>query len=227
VPLDRWELRSFLSGASPTNQAPEAVVPLPRLPRTRAGKLDRARLPLPAPHDRRGAEHAGTRSRTAKAGGPRGKAGSWAGGTDADLSRSGCGWLFFTGLFALVAVILTDFLWPTSTDVSAVPDPWAGLFKLLYAFEYVSFGLGIAFLFLGRPMLARLGRPPGRTRLAHLAIVWLLAAWWPQDNAYRTTKAVNWPAQAKLVFEFNVTLMIAAAVVVWFLAWSGSRDTSS
>lgn len=228
-PVDPWELRSFLSDTLRVDSAPEAVMPLPRLPRTRAGKVDRLRLPLPALRDPRDAERAGARSETVKAGIiPRGKAGSSGlSGPGGHASGSGCAWVFLTALFTLAAVLLTDPLWPTSTDVSLVPSPWAELFRLLYGFESVSFGLGIAFLFLGRPLLARLGRPPGRTRLAHLSIAWLLAAWWPQDNAYRITRAFDWSAQAKLVYGFNVTLMIAAGVVVWFLAWSNSRDASS
>jgi hypothetical protein len=47
-------------------------------------------------------------------------------------------------------------------------------------------------------------------------MVWLLVAWWPQDNLYRLTAKTDWGGQAALVYGFNVTLMIAAAVLVVF-----------
>jgi ABC-type Co2+ transport system permease subunit len=126
-------------------------------------------------------------------------------------------------LIAFVAFLMTDSLWPGSTDVSAVPHPWAGLFRGLYVVECLSFGLGISFLFFGRERLTRLGRPPWLTTLAHLSIVWLLAAWWPQDNFYRLAAKTDWGRQAALVYGFNITLMIAAAVLVAF-AVRGDRE---
>jgi hypothetical protein len=44
----------------------------------------------------------------------------------------------------------------------------------------------------------------------------LLVSWWPQDNLYRLAAKDDWPQQATLVYVFNVTLMIAAAVVAVF-----------
>ncbi len=54
---------------------------------------------------------------------------------------------------------------------------------------------------------------------AHLAVFWLLASWWPQDNLYRTTRRADWYAQTWLVFVFNIALMVSAAIVVRFLTW--------
>ncbi|HZX37397.1 MAG TPA: hypothetical protein VFF37_03500, partial [Streptomyces sp.] len=68
------------------------------------------------------------------------------------------------------------------------------------------------------------GRPRGLTTAAHLAIVWLLASWWPQDNLYRLAAKQDWPRQAALVYTFNVPLMIAAGVVAAWAVWGGLKS---
>jgi acyl-CoA synthetase (AMP-forming)/AMP-acid ligase II len=211
------------AGGEDSSTAPglDAVVPLAALPRTRAGKIDHRRLPLPAPRGPLTATAGGNGSGKGR-GGASLKA-SGPGGATAGTG-TGCMWLVTTVFFAIIAVGWTHTLWRSSTDLTAVPGKWHPAFVVLYLFEDVSFGLGVAFLFLGRPMLRRLDRPRGLTTAAHLSIVWLLAAWWPQDNSYRTTDPTDWPAQTALVYGFNITLMIAAALVVAFLATS--RRTS-
>ncbi|WP_371502022.1 amino acid adenylation domain-containing protein [Kitasatospora sp. NBC_00374] len=212
--LDPWALRAYLTARLPAASVPEAVVPLVELPLTRAGKLDRAALPLPP-------------ARTGPTG-PTGPTGSAKSGRTGGGKGSGAweeavpgpaAWVAVTVVFALLSRMFTDTIWPGSTDVSLVARPWALLFQLLYLCESVGFGLGVAVLFLGGRMLDRHGRPAGLTLLTRLALVWLLASWWPQDNAYRTTSAHDWPAQATLAVVFNMALIASAAVVVRFLAW--------
>ncbi|MDH6125817.1 amino acid adenylation domain-containing protein [Kitasatospora sp. GP82] len=220
---DGWVLRTYLAERLPERLLPDAVVPLPAMPLTRAGKLDRRSLPQPAPRDhaagtarpgpgktsvqRRGSAKAGYRP-------PR------TGGGGAASSR-GASAVVLTLLFAVLAFATTDVFWPGSTDVTAVPSPWAALFQVLYVCEWLGFGAGMAFLFLGQAVLERQrpARPARLTGLTVAAIAWLLIAWWPQDNWYRTSSPTDWPRQAALVYGFNVTLIIAALVVVRFLAW--------
>ncbi|MEU9038428.1 AMP-binding protein [Streptomyces sp. NPDC048352] len=198
-------LREHLSGAAPGSEAPRAVIRMRALPRTRAGREDRTQVPQPplllAPvgGGRAGTKYGGVR----RAGG--------AGSEEAvPLSCAlGCGAL----LLGLLSRVLTGAIWPGSTDLTGVPNPWALLFWLLYLCECLAFGAGVMFLFTGRrPMLAqRRGR--GITTAAHLAIAYLLIAWWPQDNFYRLAAKQDWPRQAALVYGFNVPLMAAAVVV--------------
>ena len=195
------QIRSFLAEARlPAESLPRAVVPMRALPRSASGAVDRAALPLP----------------------PLPAAAVGKDGGAAGPTRRAVGAFFLAGCGTVAALLLTGHLWPGSTDVGGVPSPWAGLFRALYLVECLSFGIGVAFLFLGRVPLARLGRPAGWTGLAHLAIVWLLVAWWPQDNLYRLAAKTDWPRQAALVLGFNVTLMLAAAVLAAF-AVSGRR----
>jgi len=196
------QIRSFLAEARlPAESVPRAVVPMRALPRSASGVVDRAALPLPPLSAAAVGKH---------------------GATAAGLTGRAVGAFLLVMVGMAAALLLTDHLWPGSTDLGGVPSPWAGLFRALYVAECLSFGIGVAFLLLGRMPLARLGRPGGWTGLAHLAIVWLLAAWWPQDNLYRLAAKTDLPRQAALVYGFNVTLMLAAAVLAAF-AVSGRR----
>ena len=196
------QVRAFLSESGlPESSIPGAVVPMRSLPRTASGQVDRAALPLPPL--------------------PAAMVGKT--GLVDGLDWRPFAVIAITVGCALAAWLLTDHLWPGSTALGWVPSPWAGLFRGLYVAECLSFGAGVAFLFLGWAPLVRVGRPLEWTRPAYVAIVWLLVAWWPQDNLYRLTYKDDWPRQAALVYGFNITLMLAAAVLAVF-AVSGRRQ---
>ncbi|BBC37816.1 hypothetical protein SGFS_091100 [Streptomyces graminofaciens] len=196
-------VRTHLTGVVPDSEIPVSVVNMGALPRNRAGKVDRRLLPLPA---RRGAY-----------GGKGGKGRGEPGHPEAALRVTGCAMLVM-GL--PLAALFTDVFWPGSTDLTLVPTPWSWLFRGLYLAELLAFCLGLAFLFTGRSLMRRQGRSAGLTTAAHLAVVWLLVSWWPQDNFYRLAAKNDWERQAALVYTFNVPLMIAAAVVAVFVTRS-------
>ncbi|MFJ5550897.1 AMP-binding protein [Streptomyces sp. NPDC093225] len=204
-PPDLKRLRAHLDGQVPEEDVPKAVVHVRELPRTRAGRLDRNALPQPPA------------SQVGSTGGKYGSVdtGTYTARTGGPTSRGclvGCAFVPMAVLFGL----LTDVFWPGSTDLTYVPWQYAVLFRGLYAFECLAFTAGLLFLFTGRSRMQRTGRSPRLTTAAHLALVWLLASWWPQDNLYRLAAKNDWPLQAALVYTFNVPLMIAAAVVaVW------------
>ncbi|KIF06091.1 hypothetical protein PL81_09485, partial [Streptomyces sp. RSD-27] len=116
-----------------------------------------------------------------------------------------------------LALLVTDLIWPGSTDLTGVPGPWSFLFSVLYFFECAAFAAGLLFLCAGRKRMRHPG--PGRrwTAAAHLAVAYLLMAWWPQDNLYRLAAKHDWPRQAALVYAFNVPLMVAGLVVALYL----------
>ncbi|MFI9363442.1 amino acid adenylation domain-containing protein [Kitasatospora sp. NPDC053057] len=206
---DGWSLTQYLAEQLKGCSAPAAVIPVPELPRTRAGKLDRSALPLPAPP-----AHTGPRS--AKAGGSR-KGGGKAGGGIPDKDVTGCFALFITVAATLVSRATTDHFFPGSTDLSGVPSGYHFWFGLLYWGECAAFGAGLAFFFTGLPALLRQGRSLRLSLLTHLSVFWLLASWWPQDNLYRLTSATDWPRETAMIYVFNIPLMLAAVVVVVFL----------
>ncbi|MEV6652931.1 AMP-binding protein [Streptomyces sp. NPDC051219] len=198
---DAAGIRTFLTGKVPDQEIPGTVVRLRSLPRNRAGQEDRGALPHPArPADGRAA------------GG--GKSGEATGDGLPVAIVVGCG-MFLPALFAL---LFTDLIWPGSTDLSAVPGPWSWFFRALYLFECLAFAAGVVFLVAGRFWMRKAGKPRGLTTAAHLAIVWLLVSWWPQDNFHRLAAKDDWPRQAALVYTFNVPLMIAAAIVAVYVA---------
>ncbi|WP_327256787.1 AMP-binding protein [Streptomyces sp. NBC_01244] len=207
---DGGELRRHLAGRLPGVMMPSAVVRLPRIPRDRAGREQRAALPMPP--GRAGDDRGGD-------GGGGGKYGGRYVRSDSGPNIAGwAGVIFFIAVgLVLVAgftMLLTMIFWPGSTDLSGVPNPYATLFFLLYMCECWAFAAGVWFLFAGRSRMRRHGRRgPRITAAAHLAIVYLLAAWWPQDNFYRLAAKQDWPQQAALVYAFNIPLMIAAGVV--------------
>ncbi|MGW2053316.1 AMP-binding protein [Streptomyces sp. NPDC001840] len=194
---DAASLRARLSGLVPAADVPGTVVRVDPLPRNAAGKVDRTALPLPPVP--------GAKQYAGKGG---------MSGAEMSAAAKGCGVPVLAGI---LAAVLTDTFWPGSTDLTGVPGPWSGLFGLLYVFEIVSFAAGAGFLVSGRGPMLRRGGPRGLTTAAHLALVWLLVAWWPQDNFYRLAAKQDWPRQAALVYAFNVPLMIAAGIVV---AWA-------
>ncbi|WKV70285.1 AMP-binding protein [Streptomyces sp. PCS3-D2] len=201
-------LRNHLAGVVLKEESPTVLIRLRALPRKRGGQEDRSALPLPArPGSDRPALHGGKFTRAVVRPG------------DADGGRlvtAGC----LTIVLAFLTLALTPAVWPGSTDLSAVPYPWAALFFLLYVAESVAFGAGLAFLFTGHRLVERRerGRSPVRIRAVHLAVSYLLLAWWPQDNAYRLAARQDWPLQALLVYTFNIPLMIAGIVLALHLA---------
>ncbi|THA40100.1 AMP-binding protein [Streptomyces sp. A1547] len=206
---DSGELRAHLTGKVLPTRTPSAVVRLRTLPRNRAGQENREALAKPA--------------LAAKPG--EGGAGKYRAASSGNLTAFGivCFGVPFLAGTGLLFFILSKIFWPGATDLSGVPNPWAFLFFVLYLFEGAAFAAGLIFLFTGRALMMRHGpgaspgQRPGSTAAAHLAVVYLLIAWWPQDNSYRLAAKQDWPVQAALVYLFNIPLMIAAVVVALYV----------
>ncbi|MBT2458715.1 AMP-binding protein [Streptomyces sp. ISL-86] len=203
---DIEKLRDHLAGRLLFEETPRAVIRLRTLPRNRAGQENRTALPQPTLLGKPDAQAVRAAKYAPSAGG--GLADAWVGGCAALV-------LAFAGL---VLLVLAKGIWPGSTDLTGVPSPWAFLFFVLYLFEGAAFATGLLFLLGGRPMMRRQGRGRALTTAAHLAVVYLLVAWWPQDNFYRLAAKQDWPRQAALVYAFNIPLMIAAGIVAFYVS---------
>ncbi|MFB6810612.1 AMP-binding protein [Streptomyces sp. NPDC056387] len=205
---DAGQLGEHLAGKAAPVQLPHVVVRLRTLPRNRGGQENREALPRPVAAGKPGRGDAGGSGKYTPTGS----------GTPTPFPLVGCGIPFLIGT-GLIFFILSKILWPGSTDLDGVPNPWAFLFFVLYLFEGASFAAGLVFLFGGRTLMLRHnpGQIPRFTRAAHLAVVYLLIAWWPQDNFYRLAAKHDWPLQAALVYAFNIPLMLAAVVLAFYL----------
>ncbi|MEV6731189.1 AMP-binding protein [Streptomyces sp. NPDC051364] len=207
---DSGQLRSHLAGKVLPTWPPSAVVRLRTLPRNRAGQENREAVAQPVLPVKPGQGSAAPGTGKYAAAGR--------GTLPTPLGLIGCGLPLLVAA-GLLFFVLSKIFWPGSTDLGGVPSPWAFLFFVLYLFEGAAFAAGLLFLFKGRAWMVRHGRGQGSglTTAAHLAVVYLLVAWWPQDNFYRLAAKQDWPLQAALVYAFNIPLMIAAGIVAAYV----------
>ena len=113
------------------------------------------------------------------------------------------------GSFALTPVI-----WPFAT-AGGPPSSLAPLFVVLGIFESLAFGVGVAFLIWGWPLLQRVGQPYWLTLLAYVSIGWYLVNWWPHDNLHRVI-GVSYGQLAAVEYGFHVTMQIAGGILALF-----------
>lgn len=123
-------------------------------------------------------------------------------------------WSLATLIVGAVAFALTP-LWPIPATAPEPPSAVFPLFVALSLIESLSFGLGIAFLIFGRPLIARMGGSSGLATAAYLAIAFLLVNWWPHDNLHRVTNG-DWNRVVVVEYGFHIPLMVAGAVLAWF-----------
>ncbi len=123
-------------------------------------------------------------------------------------------WSMVTLIVGTVAFGLTPF-WPISSTAPRPTGAVLPLFVALSLVESLSFGLGVAFVIFGRPLVDRMGGSPGLTTAAYVAIAFLLLNWWPHDNMHRMTNG-DWSRVVLVEYGFHLPLMIAGAVLAWF-----------
>ena len=116
---------------------------------------------------------------------------------------------------AIPAFALTRVIWP---DPAGLVLPSAALmpfFIFLAVVECLVFGLGVAFLLFGYPLVARQRQSPLLTYAAFISIAWYLLNWWPHDNLHRVIGS-DYGRLVQLEFGFHLTMQIAAAVLAYF-----------
>ena len=129
-------------------------------------------------------------------------------------------WLAVTLVVGSVAFVLTP-LWPVPRGAQP-PDNLLPMFVALMLIESISFGLGVAFVIFGRPLLGRMGGPAGLTTAAYLAIAFLLLNWWPHDNMHHVT-GFSWTGLVLVEYGFHLPLIVAGAVLAWFFVSLAQR----
>lgn len=123
-------------------------------------------------------------------------------------------WSLVTLVVGAVVFALTPF-WPIPPTAPQPPGNVLPLFIVLSLIESLSFGLGVAFLIFGRPLMVRMAGSQSLATAAYLAIAFLLVNWWPHDNLHRMTNG-DWSRLVLVEYGFHLPLMLAGAVLAWF-----------
>lgn len=133
-------------------------------------------------------------------------------------------WIGF-GIVTIVLAVIAFFLSPNAPLGSFwLPEPHMPvpnavqlpLFILLNVAEVVTFGIGVAFLFFGLPLMRRIApASTGLTRAAQVSIAWLLLNWWPHDSLH-VHNGMELNGLLVIEYVFHVTLMIAGVILAWF-----------
>lgn len=132
---------------------------------------------------------------------------------------------------AVSAVPLSFLLWRAPAGVATPPStvlPF--LLPITVLIPSIAFGIGVAFLLFGRPLLAA-GGSLVLSRAAYLGVAWLLMNWWPHSNFHRI--ASGWTNVLVVDYFFHTTAIVAAGIVaIFFLSvlrerQGSGRDTSS
>jgi hypothetical protein len=98
--------------------------------------------------------------------------------------------------------------WIISRDTGAV-------LIVLGAADSLAFGVGVAFLIFGFPLLARLGGTGPLTWASYLGIGWSLVSWWPHVNMHRVNGA-SFEGLVTIDLIFHLTLIVAAMILAAF-----------
>lgn len=134
--------------------------------------------------------------------------------------------IIVTLVFAIPAFLLSRVLWP-DTPGFPVPSPeQLPFFIFLSVVEVLLFGLGIAFLLFGWPLVERTAGENKTLNLSvFISIVWGLISWWPHSNFHRT---VGLDLSGLLVIEyaFHLTLIISTLVIATYF-WKQLRRNSA
>ena len=116
-------------------------------------------------------------------------------------------------LLAGVPAFLGSVLWPPPPGMPSPTGGQLALFILLLALEALLFGLGVAFLLFGLPLVRRrTGASARGTWATFISIGWFLVSWWPHDNLHIHT-GQDLGTLLFIEYAFHVTLMLAALVV--------------
>jgi len=123
--------------------------------------------------------------------------------------------LIVTLVFGIPAFLLGPVIWPVSPDLPA-PDPaQITYFILLSVFDSLFFGLGIAFVLFGWPLVRRMANGSRLLGWAlYFSISFLLVSWWPHINLHNAT-GFDLQGLLYIDYSFHIPLMVSGAIVAY------------
>ena len=122
--------------------------------------------------------------------------------------------LLITLILGIPAFILGPILWSPSPDIKPTPAQLP-FFIFLSVIEAAVFGLGIAFIFFGWPLVNKVSKSKGLSAAAFVSLSWLLVSWWPHDNSH-IHNGMNAQGLLYIDYTFHVTIIAASLILAYY-----------
>lgn len=123
--------------------------------------------------------------------------------------------IIITLIFAAIAFMLNRVLWTPSTDMGMPTPEQLPFFIFLSILEALAFGLGIAFIVIGWPLLKNASGTFGkRAKGMFICITWYMISWWPHDN-FHMQNGNNLQGLLHIEYAFHFTLILAGLYLAW------------
>jgi hypothetical protein len=123
--------------------------------------------------------------------------------------------LLVTLLFGVPAFFLAPRIWPMSSDWPTPTSQQFPFFVLIAVFDSLTFGLGIAFLLFGWPIVQRIANESGILAwVLYIIIAFMLLSWWPHDNLHSMV-GTNMQGLLYIEYGFHVSQMFGGAIVAY------------
>ena len=135
--------------------------------------------------------------------------------------------LLVTLLFGIPAFLLAPRIWPMSSDWPVPTPQQFPFFVLIAVFDSLTFGLGIAFILFGWPIVRRMARGSGSlTWVLYIIIAFMLVSWWFHDNLHGMV-GTNMQGLLYIEYGFHVSQMICGAILAYSFLKLFRQATSS
>jgi hypothetical protein len=114
------------------------------------------------------------------------------------------------------AFLLSRLIWSPASSNPTPSDAQLPFFIVLSLVEALLFGLGVAFLAYGLPVVRRAARRAAVNAWpVCLPVAWQLVSWWPHDNFHMAT-GMDLHALLLIEYGFHLTLIVSTLVVARF-----------
>lgn len=114
------------------------------------------------------------------------------------------------------AFLLGRVIWSPAPSNPTPSEAQLPFFIVLALIEALLFGLGVAFLACGLPLVKQAAKRAGVNPWPpYVAIAWQLVSWWPHDNLHMAT-GMDLDALLLIEYGFHLTLILSALVVAGF-----------
>jgi hypothetical protein len=132
-----------------------------------------------------------------------------------------------TLLAAVPAFLLTPILFPPNPNVAPPEAHLIPYFIFINVAETLFFGVGVAFLLFGLPLMRRVARVAGTSAWpTYLAIGYLTASWWPHLGLHAVA-GMDFDKLIVVDYVFHLPYIVSAVVVAYFFVRVLQASTAS